>query len=85
MKDFFNKLSSRKFLSCVAGVVMGVCMVFGLDQNTVDTIAGAIVASSSILMYIYTEGRVDAKAVDGIKDVANKVEDAIGAVEKIEE
>lgn len=81
MKSFLNKLKSRKFLTCVAGVVMGVCMVFGLDEGTVDTIAGAIVAASSIAMYIYTEGKVDAEAV---KDAANKVEDAVDAVGKIE-
>lgn len=82
MKDFLNKLKSRKFLTCVAGVVMGVCMVFGVDEGTVDTIAGAIVAASSIAMYIYAEGKVDAEAV---KDAASKVEDAMNAVEKIEE
>lgn len=85
MKEFFNKLSSRKFLTCVAGVVMGICMVFGLDQGTVDTIAGAIVAVGSIVTYIYTEGRIDAEAVGKIEDVANNVKDAIDAVEKIEE
>lgn len=85
MKEFFNKLSSRKFLTCVAGVVMGACMVFGIDQGTVDTIAGAIVAASSIIMYIYTEGKIDAEAVDGIKDATDKVEDAFEAVVEIEE
>lgn len=82
MKSFLNKLKSRKFLTCVSGVIMGACMVFGLDQGAVDTIAGAIVAASSVLMYIYTEGKVDAAA---IKDAASKVNDAIDAVEKIEE
>lgn len=85
MKEFFNKLSSRKFLTCVAGVVIGACMVFGIDQGTVDTIAGAVVAASSIIMYIYTEGKIDAEAVDGIKDAADKVEDAFEAVVEIEE
>ena len=85
MNTFLEKFKSRKFLTCVAGVVMGVCMVFGLDEGTVDTIAGAIVSVSSIIMYIYTEGKIDAAAVDKIKDTADKVEDAIDAVEKIEE
>ena len=85
MKEFFNKLSSRKFLTCVAGVVMGACMVFGIDQGAVDTIAGAVVAASSIIMYIYAEGKIDAEAVDGIKDAADKVEDAFDAVNEIEE
>lgn len=85
MQEFLNKFKSRKFLSCVAGVVMGICMIFGLDEGTVDTVAGAIVAVGSICTYIYTEGKIDAAAVSGLKNAADKVEDAIDAVEKIEE
>lgn len=84
MKTFIGKLKSRKFLTCVAGVVMGVCMVFGLDEGTIDTIAGAVVAVTSIATYIYTEGKIDAEAVDKIKDSADEVKDAIEAVDKIE-
>lgn len=84
MRELMKKLKSRKFLTCVAGVIMGACMVFGLDEGTVDTIAGAIVAVGSIVTYIYTEGKIDAEAVDKIKDTADKVENAIDAVEKIE-
>ena len=85
MKQFLSKLKSRKFLTCVAGVVMGACMVFGIDEGAVNTIAGAITAVSSIIMYIYAEGKIDAAAVDKIKDTVDKVEDAIDSVEKIEE
>ena len=85
MKNFLSKLSSRKFLTCVAGVVMGACMVFGIDEGAVNTIAGAITAVSSIVMYIYAEGKIDAEAVDKIKDTADKVEDAFDAVIEIEE
>ena len=85
MNKFLNKLKSRKFLTCIAGVVMGVCMVFGLDESTIDTIAGAVVAVSSITMYIYSEGKIDAAAVSGIKDAVDDVKDAIDAVDKIEE
>lgn len=85
MKEFLKKLTSRKFLTCVAGVVMGACMYFGLDVNTVDKISGAIVAIGSITTYIYTEGKIDAAAAGKIKETADKVEDAIDAVEKIEE
>jgi hypothetical protein len=85
MKQFLSKLKSRKFLTCIAGVVMGACMVFGLDEGTIDTIAGAIVAVGSVVTYIYTEGKIDAAAVDKIKDTVDKVEDAIGEVKEIEE
>lgn len=84
MKNFIEKIKSRKFLTCIAGIIMGVCMVFGLDEGTIDTIAGAIVAVGSIVTYIYTEGKIDAEAVDKIKDTVDKVEDAADAVGKIE-
>ena len=85
MAEFLNKLKSRKFLTCVAGVVMGACMVFGLDVGTVNTIAGAIVAASSVVAYICTEGKIDASAVDKIKDVVDKIEDATDSIKEIEE
>ena len=85
MKDLLNKVKSRKFLTCIAGVVMGVCMVFGLDENTISTIAGAVTAIASVVTYIYTEGKIDAEAIDKIKDTANNVKDAVDMVEKIEE
>lgn len=85
MKAFIGKFKSRKFLSCVAGVVLGVCMIFGLDESAVNTIAGAITSIGSIVVYIYTEGKIDAAAIDGIKDTVGKVTDAIDAVGKIEE
>ena len=84
MQEFLNKLKSRKFLTCIAGIVMGVCMVFGLDEGTINTISGAIVAVSSITMYIYSEGKIDAEAVNKIKDTVDEVIDAVDAVEKIE-
>lgn len=84
-KEFLGKLKSRKFLSCIAGVVIGVCMIFGLDENAVNTIAGAITSIGSIVVYIYTEGKIDAAAIDGIKETVEKVTDAVDAVEKIEE
>lgn len=85
MKAFINKLKSRKFLSCVAGVIIGICMTFGLDQNVVNTIAGAITTIGSIAIYIYTEGKIDAAAINGIKEAVDKVSDAVDAVKKIEE
>ena len=84
MKDFLGKLTSRKFLTCVAGVVMGICMVFGLDEGTVNTVAGAVVAVSSVVTYIYTEGKIDAEAVNKITETVEKIEDVIIEVENIE-
>lgn len=81
VQNILKKITSRKFLTCIAGIVMGACMVFGLDTTTVNTIAGAITAASSVIIYIYTEGKIDTEA---LKDAADKVQDAIGEVENIE-
>ena len=82
MQTFIKKITSRKFLTCIAGVVLGVCMVFGLDENTVSTIAGAITAIASVVSYIIAEGKIDAEAV---KDTADKVTDAVDEIKKIED
>jgi multisubunit Na+/H+ antiporter MnhC subunit len=85
MRAFLEKLKSRKFLTCVVGIIMGACMYFGLDVDVVDKVSGAVLSALSIVMYIYTEGKIDAEAVDKIKDTIDKTEDAADAVGKIEE
>ena len=85
MQAFLKKITSRKFLSCIAGVVLGVCMIFGLDENIVNTIAGAITSLASVFIYIYTEGKIDAAAVDKIKDSIDKTASAVDAIEKVGE
>lgn len=85
MKTLLSKLKSRKFLTCVAGVIVGVFMYFGVDVSVVDKIAGACVSVGSIITYIYTEGKIDAAAVGQIKDVASDIVDVVGDVNKIEE
>lgn len=85
MKAFLGKIKSRKFLTCVAGVIMGICMVFGLDEGAVNTIAGAVTAIVSIASYIYSEGRIDAVAVGQIKDTTDKIADVIEQVKNVEE
>ncbi|MEG2097443.1 MAG: hypothetical protein RRY65_04675, partial [Pseudoflavonifractor sp.] len=61
----------------VAGVVTGLAMVFGLDEGTISTVAGAVVSVASVITYIITEGRVDATAV---KNAVEDVQDATTAL-----
>lgn len=58
--DWKQKLSSRKLWAAVAGIVAGLAMIFGLDENTISTVAGAVVSSASVVAYIMAEGGVDA-------------------------
>lgn len=85
MKALIQKLTSRKFLTCVSGIVLGACMIFGLDMDAVNVIAGAVTTVGSVVIYIYSEGKIDAASLEKIKDAAEKVEDAVDVVVEIEE
>ena len=61
--DWKRKLSSRKLWAAMAGIVTGLAMVFGLDEGTISSVAGAVVSAASVVSYIITEGRVDAQGV----------------------
>ncbi len=77
--DWKRKLSSRKLWAAVAGIVTGLAMVFGLDEGTMSSVAGAVVSVSSVVAYIITEGKVDEaaakKAVEEVKAAAGAVRD----------
>ena len=77
--DWMRKLSSRKLWAAVAGIVTGLAMVFGLDEGTMSSVAGAVVSVSSVVAYIITEGKVDEaaakKAVEEVKAAAGAVRD----------
>lgn len=79
METFKRKLSSRKLWAAIVGVITGVAMVFGLDEGTISSVSGAVVSVASIVVYIYTEGKVDAAAVK------NAVEEVQGAVEAVKD
>lgn len=63
--DWKRKLSSRKLWAAAAGIVTGLAMVFGLDENTVSTVAGAVVSAASVIAYIMGESKADAAGATG--------------------
>ena len=77
MRTFLEKLTSRKFLAAVAGLIAGLAVVFGLEEGIMTTVSGAVMAVGSLIAYIVTEGRIDKEAVG---NAAEKVQDAIDAV-----
>lgn len=82
MKTIGQKLKSRKLWAAVVGVIMGVAMVFGLDEGTITTIAGAVTALVSVVTYIVAEGKIDA---DAVRNAAQQAQDALNALEKTED
>lgn len=76
MKSVLKKLSSRKLWTALAGLAAGLALAFGLDQEAVSAVAGAVVSVVSVVTYIVTEGRIDAAAVKtAIEDVQEAVEE----------
>lgn len=76
-----SKLSSRKFWTAIVGVIVGLAMIFGLDESVINTIAGAIVSVSSVITYIITEGHIDKES---ISNAAESVQNAVCYLTNIE-
>ena len=68
MKAMLQRMRSRKFLAAAAGIVVGVAMALGLDENTITTAAGAITALVSVIAYI-----IDRKTVTAEKPEVQRV------------
>ena len=80
MKDIVRKLTSRKFLLALVGVVSGLAMAFGVTgddiTHAVTDVAGIITALVSAVTYIMAEAKVDVAAVKEEKN-----DDRIGTEE----
>ena len=79
MRSLAEKLKSRKLWAALAGVVVGLAMVFGLDESIISTVSGAVTAVASVVAYIITEGRIDA---EGVKNAIEKVDEAADTISK---
>ena len=55
-----QKLTSRKLWLAVAGLVVGVLLLFGVSQGVTQQISGVIMSLGSVIAYIVGEGLVDA-------------------------
>ena len=62
--DWKSKLSSRKFWVALVGFVTAMAVVFGIDNMTIEKLAGVISASGVLIAYIITEGAVDISRSD---------------------
>lgn len=67
MNSFIRKLTSRKFLLAVVGVVSGLTMSLGVDGSElvdmIGKISGVVAAVASAITYINAEAKIDAASV----------------------
>ncbi len=66
--DWRRKLSSRKFLAAVAGVIISVMVTFNVDAVTQERVAGVISAAGTLAIYMLAEGAADKAAVKKNKE-----------------
>jgi len=73
-----EKIGSRKLWAAAAGFVAGLAMVFGLDDDVVNTVSGAVVSLSSVMTYIYNEAKIDTAAIGSVEqgDESNNKEES---------
>ncbi len=75
--EFITKVTSRKFITAVLGVTIGAAMVFGVDEETAVSIAGAVLTLISVVSYIVVEGKVDREAltntIDAVEETSRKL------------
>lgn len=62
--DWATKLSSRKFWSLLIALIIAICILFNVDQETATKVASVIGAFASIVVYILAEAHIDAKRAE---------------------
>lgn len=63
MKD---KLTSRKFWLALISIIVGILGIFGADDNLIQSISSILLILVPAVIYIITEGRIDAAALQHI-------------------
>jgi hypothetical protein len=74
MKTLIQKLTSRKFIAAIAGIVTGAGVI--ASGNVTE---GVVAVIASVVAYLVAEGYIDAKAVDiadpAIEETKDKLEE----------
>lgn len=80
--DWTQKLTSRKLWVTLIGVIVGIAAAFGLTESEYGQVAGVVGSVVSGIVYIVTEGRIDAARIAGEVPVTIKITDPPEAKQK---
>lgn len=72
MQTILEKLSSRKLWLAIAGVATGIYIAIGGDASDISTVIGALTAVVPSVVYIITEGKIDADAVSAAVEIVQE-------------
>lgn len=77
MKKLIEKFTSRKFLLAVVTVIAGVVAMCGASEGVVEAVTAALTALIPTVIYIITEGRIDAAAVGQIAGAVQDIAEGV--------
>ena len=78
MNNFLSKLTSRKFWIAIISTFVGIAELFGAEGELVSVIVGSLLALLPSLIYIITEGKIDAASAKKLADdVEQKIDDML--------
>ena len=63
-QQFLIKITSRKFIAALGGIIASLTAVFALSDSATTQICGIIGAVLSALGYVFVEGYADTKAIE---------------------
>ena len=74
MNTFIRKITSRKLLIAIVGIVIGLATTFGISESEYSQVAGVVTSLASVVSYIIGEAitdaaRADADIVASIKEI----------------
>lgn len=64
MIDWKAKLSSRKFWALVAAFITSLLVIFDVDAEVTKQITALILQGAAVIIYILSEGNIDAKKAE---------------------
>lgn len=77
MKFDPKKFLSRKFITAIIGIIVGLAVSFGCSDSDIGQIAGMVTSIASAVSYIFGEASVDIAAV--------KAKNALNAEDRLDD
>lgn len=69
--NWVQKLTSRKFWAAIVAVITSVCVIFGVEDITMEQVTALVMAVGALIAYILGEGFVDAANAKSQKEQEN--------------
>jgi uncharacterized membrane protein len=66
-----QKLSSRKFWVAIVGFITPILLIMKLDAGTIESVTGIVMAGATLIIYILTEGNIDAVREESLQVTEN--------------